>query len=53
MGLPCLTSAFLKFVAVEMAMSPIPIVVPTIKEAKGKALTPKFQPRCSWNVIGY
>jgi hypothetical protein len=52
-GLPYCLYALVKFVLVEYAMSPVPIAIPTMNAAKGRDPTPGFQPRSSWNEIGY
>jgi len=51
-GLPCLMYARLKFVAVEYAIKPVPIAMPTMNATKGRELTPRLQPRSSWKEIG-
>lgn len=34
-------------------MRAAPIAIPTMKDVNGSAPTPRFQPRCSWKVMGY
>lgn len=51
--LPCLMKDLVTLVLVEYAIRPVPMAIPTMKAVNGKDPTPEFQPRSSWNEIGY
>lgn len=50
---PCLMKDLVTLVLVEYAIMPVPMAIPTMNAVNGKDPTPAFQPRSSWNEIGY